>query len=60
MSGQVNANLRLRFDGAANGPEGDVECLKTSFSYYKFPYRIEYAKGFMGLKDDVLTLGLVG
>lgn len=60
LSGQINADVKLGYDGREWHPEADVECLKISFSYHKFPYRIEYAKGALGLKNDVLTVNLVG
>ncbi len=59
-SGQVNAYLKLDFDGQTWHPEGTVECLRVSFSYHKFPYRIDYAKGSLDLKKDVLAVSLVG
>jgi hypothetical protein len=59
-AGQVNASVTLDFDGRAWRSEAVVECLDTSLSYVRHPYRIEHAKGSVELKDDVLRATLTG
>lgn len=59
-AGQVHINATLDYDGRDWRAEASVECLKVSFSYYKYPYRLEHAKGSVELKDDVLRVNLLG
>ena len=58
-SGQVHADLKLAYDGHTWQPEVWLERLNVSFSYDKFPYRLERAKGVITLKDNVFQAGLV-
>ncbi len=57
-AGQVDADVKLAFDGETWQPELSVRCLDVSFTYRKFPYRLEHGKGALDLKDDRLTLSL--
>lgn len=59
-SGVVNAHLRLENDGTRWKPEVSVECIRASFTYRGFPYRLERAGGNLSLKDDVLRASLIG
>lgn len=56
--GKVHARLKLRFDGQRYHPDVTVQCLDASFSYQKFPYRLERAAGTITFKDDLLTAQL--
>ena len=44
-AGQVDADVRLAFDGQTWRPEIAVRCLNVSFTHHKFPYRLEHGKG---------------
>ena len=55
-AGEVNIrNLRLVFDGTRWRLDGTVECLNVSFTFYKFPYRLERGTGTLALKSDAST-----
>lgn len=59
--GIVNADLTLEFDGKKWLPETSTASLKflnVSFTYCKFPYRLERGKGSLDLKNDLLTLNV--
>jgi hypothetical protein len=57
-SGQIHANLKLAFDGQTWQPELAVDCAGVSFSYHKFPYRLQQGKGTLILKEDTLQVNL--
>jgi hypothetical protein len=57
--GQVDLDVKLRYDGRTWQPELSARCLSVSFTYYKFPYRLEDGKGTLVLKDDVLAMSLI-
>ena len=59
-TGRIHANLKLAYDGQTWRPEASVQCLNVSFSYYKFPYQLQNAKGTLELKDDLLRVNLTG
>ena len=59
-NGQINADFKLDFDGRQWKPELTVRCQDASFTYDKFPFRIEHARGTLELKDDVLAASLTG
>lgn len=59
-SGQVTADVGLFYDGSRWQPQIVLQCLNVSFTYHKFPYRLEHARGTLELKDDVLTASLTG
>lgn len=59
-AGEVNANVRLSYDGGVWQPELSIECLNVSFTYDKFPYRLEHGHGGVGLKNGVFTANLTG
>lgn len=56
--GQVDATVRLSYDGQTWKPEIQVRCQNVSFKHHKFPYRLEHGKGIVSLKDDVLRLSV--
>ena len=58
-AGTVHADLRLAFDGANYHPELALECLGTSFAYYKFPYRMTNTTGMLRLVGNRLTADLI-
>ena len=51
--------MKLAYDGRTWQPEVSLECLNVSFSYHKFPYRLERAKGEISLKDNVFQANLL-
>ncbi len=57
-AGEVDADVRLSFDGQVWRPEIVAQCLNVSFTHHKFPYRLEHGKGTLSLKDDQLLLNL--
>jgi hypothetical protein len=56
--GGVDVDARVTFDGRTYQPDVTVRCQNVSFTYRDFPYRLEYGKGTLSLKDDVLRLAL--
>ena len=59
-AGLVDVDVKLSYDGHTWQPDLAVRCLNVSFTYYRFPYRLDDAEGMLTLKDDVLTLHLIG
>ncbi|NQT37556.1 MAG: hypothetical protein HQ581_08710 [Planctomycetes bacterium] len=57
-TGRIDADVKLAFDGRRWQPEVTVQCLDVSFSYHRFPYRLERGQGTVALEDDVLRLNL--
>ena len=57
-AGEIDADVRLGYDGRTWQPEVSVRCQKVSFTHHKFPYRLEHGKGTLDLKDDLLKLNL--
>ncbi|MFV1964278.1 MAG: hypothetical protein ACC628_02555 [Pirellulaceae bacterium] len=57
--GLVNAQLDLSFDGQTWAHDLIVDGLDVSFSYYRFPYRLEKGSGRLRLKDGVVQLSNV-
>ena len=58
-AGEVNVkNLHLEFDGRQWRPRLTIECVDGSFSYFKFPYRMDRVKGTLVLADNRLTAEL--
>ncbi|HVX16378.1 MAG TPA: AsmA-like C-terminal region-containing protein [Pirellulales bacterium] len=57
-AGEFDADLKLEYDGHAWRPELLIACKNVSFSYYKFPYRLERAQGRIELIDRLLKLDL--
>ena len=53
-AGEFDVRAKLTFDGAQYRPEVHVDCRDVSFSYHKFPYRLEYATGWLEYKDNTL------
>lgn len=56
--GEFDAKFRLEFDGRQWQPHLVVICRDASFSYHKFPYRLERATGRIELKNHVLNVNL--
>lgn len=44
-AGVVDVDLKLNYDGQEYHPDVQVNCVDTSFTYHKFPYRLERAQG---------------
>jgi hypothetical protein len=57
-AGEVDADVRLAFDGQTWQQDVEVRCLNVSFTHHKFPYRLDHGRGTLNLKDDQLTMNL--
>jgi hypothetical protein len=57
-AGEVDADLKLSFDGRVWQPEVAITCHNVSFTYHKFKYRVDRGRGTVALKDDHLSLDL--
>lgn len=57
-TGVINADINLDFDGRRWTSDIHVDCDDVSFTYHRFPYRLERGQGEVSLKDDVLKLGI--
>jgi len=57
-SGVVDLDIQLAFDGQTWQPEVRVKCHNVSFTYARFPYRLEHATGQIEFLDNHLDLGL--
>jgi hypothetical protein len=57
-SGQIDADVKLNFDGQTWRRDIAVQCLNVTFTPKKFQYRFEYGKGTLSLKDNKLNLDL--
>jgi hypothetical protein len=58
-AGEVDADVRLSFDGQTWRPEIAVRCLNVSFTHHKFPYRLDHGKGTLDLKNNQVKLSLI-
>jgi hypothetical protein len=57
-AGQIHANMHLTYDGVRWNPRVFVQCLDVSFSYHKFPYRLDQGEGTLDLKDGELNIDM--
>ncbi|MEN6498555.1 MAG: AsmA-like C-terminal region-containing protein [Thermoguttaceae bacterium] len=57
-AGRIHASLKLAYDGRTWQPELAVQCVNVSYSYHKFPYRLQQGKGSLTLKDGALQVNL--
>ncbi len=55
-AGEIDADFKASFDGQKWHPEAHVKCLDVSFSYFKFPYRLERGTGTLDLQNDAATV----
>ena len=58
-AGTVDVRAALEFDGHRWRPDITVRCSDLSFAHYKFPYRLEEAKGTITFRDDLLKVNLL-
>ncbi len=58
-SGTVDADLALSFDGLLWAPDLEVNCRDVSFSFYKFPYRVNNCLGTITYKENVCAFDLL-
>jgi hypothetical protein len=54
--GQIDADVKLVYDGRTWQPEATVQCNGLSFTCREFQYRLEHGKGVVELKNDVLRI----
>jgi hypothetical protein len=54
--GQIDADVKLDFDGRTWRPEFTMRLQDVSFAYWNFPCRLNRGQGELALKDDHLTL----
>jgi len=59
-AGKIHADVRLHYDGRRWDPDVTVDCLDTAFTYHKFPYRLQHARGRIEWKDNAVDVRLVG
>lgn len=57
-SGEVDVDAALAFDGQTWRPEVTLRCANVAFTYHKFPYRLERARGELKLVERRLTYDL--
>jgi hypothetical protein len=57
-AGEFDADLKLDYDGQRWQPHLTITCKNASFSYHKFPYRLERAQGRIELVDGLLKIDL--
>ncbi|HEX7378718.1 MAG TPA: AsmA-like C-terminal region-containing protein [Pirellulales bacterium] len=57
-AGEFDADLKLHYDGQNWHPELTIACRNVSFSYHKFPYRLERGQGHIGLVGNLLKMDL--
>ncbi len=57
-AGELHAQLRLSFDGDRWQPEIKLTCINVSYTFYKFPYRVDRATGVVTLRDNHLSMDL--
>lgn len=57
--GTVDADVKLNFDGTTWNPELRVACHDVSFTYHKFPYRLQRGTGTLELIGTTLSLDLM-
>ncbi len=58
-AGTVDADLKLSYDGQNWQPELHVACHDVSFTYHKFPYRLQRGEGTIHLQDNTLGIDLL-
>lgn len=56
--GEIDADVKLAYDGKNWQPDIEVRCLNVAFTYQKFPYRLERASGQLTLHDNRLKIDL--
>jgi hypothetical protein len=56
--GQIDADVKLSYDGHDWKPEMTLRLLTVSFTHHKFPYRLDHGKGNLCLKDDLLRVNV--
>jgi len=57
-SGVVDAHLALAFDGEVWRPDLNMTCRDVSFTFHKFPYRLEHCTGNVSFANEQLSLNL--
>lgn len=57
--GDIDASAKLIFADGKWTPNATVACRNVSFSYHKFPYRLEQGKGTIRLIDRRITLRMM-
>lgn len=57
-SGEVDVKVDLAFDGKKWTPALDVKCRDISFTYHRFPYKLERTRGKLTLRNHVLKADL--
>ncbi|MGD9646762.1 MAG: AsmA-like C-terminal region-containing protein, partial [Pirellulales bacterium] len=58
LAGIVDLDVKLAYDGQRWKPDILVNCVDTSFTYVKFPYRLEQGRGSLRFKDETIDLSL--
>ena len=56
--GVMDVDISLVFDGRQWTPDLHMVCHDVSFTYHRFPYRLDRGRGTVSLKDDVLKVNI--
>ncbi|MDX1964905.1 MAG: AsmA-like C-terminal region-containing protein [Pirellulales bacterium] len=57
-AGEVDVSGRLDYDGQNWRPSGEIRCLNVSFTYHKFPVRLDRTHGTLTWAEDRLRMNL--
>lgn len=57
-AGEFDVDLSLDYEGGQWRPRLAVRCKNVSFSYHKFPYRLERAQGLVELVNNAIKIDL--
>jgi hypothetical protein len=55
-AGEIDLDVKLTFDGRTWQPDITARLLNVAFSYHRFPYRLERARGTIEYKNKVLKI----
>jgi hypothetical protein len=60
-AGDINLDFTLAFDGQKFRPIAEATFLgNVSYSFHKFPYRLDRSRGTLSIRDDVLVVAATG
>lgn len=56
--GEIDVDVKLAYDGIKWTPDAIIRCRDASFTYYKFPYRLNQGSGTISYANNKLLLRL--
>lgn len=60
-AGDINLEFTIHFDGQQYRSAAEATCLgNVSYSFHKFPYRLERSRGTLSLRDNVVSVAMTG